>query len=131
MIISKHNDKFWLSRPINGKIKTLTVKRDSLGDLYMCVSLEMGEEQIGITTGKSVGVYFGLKKFLQLSDNTDIESPLFHLKNLFKIKLLNRNLSKKKKGSHNRKIAKRRLAKLHIKVANQRKYYFHISYLIL
>lgn len=125
IIINKHNYKFWLSRPINGEIKTLTVKRDSLGDLYICISLEMEEEQKNITTGKSVGVDFGLKKFLQLSDNTYMESPLFHLKNLSKIKLLNRNLSRKKKGSNNRKMAKRRLAKIHIKVANQRKDYFY------
>ena len=44
IIINKHNYKFWLSRPINGEIKTLTVKRDSLGDLYICISLEMEEE---------------------------------------------------------------------------------------
>ena len=38
---------------------------------------------------------------------------------------MSRNLSKKKKGSNHRKEAKRKLAKLHIKIANQRKDYFH------
>ena len=41
------------------------------------------------------------------------------------MKQLNRNLSKKKKGSNNRKKAKLQLAKLHIKVANKRRDYFH------
>ena len=125
IVINKRNYKFWLSRPIDGKIKTFTVKRDTLGDLYICISLEVEQAQNNTTTGNSVGIDFGLRKFLQLSDNTEIESPLFHLKHLSKIKALNRNLSKKKKGSNNRKMAKQRLAKLHIKVSNLRKDYFH------
>jgi putative transposase len=72
-----------------------------------------------------VGIDFGLKTFLTLSDNTNIESPLYHLKNLSIQKRLNRNLSKKKKGSNSRKKAKLKLAKLHIKTANQRRDYFH------
>ena len=122
--LNGYNYKFWLSKPIDGKIKTVTVKRDNIGDFYICISLEI-ENKINITTGKSVGIDFGLKQFLTLSDDTKIDAPLFHLKNLSKLKKLNRNLSKKKKGSNNRKIAKKQLAKLHIKIANQRKDYFH------
>ncbi len=94
--LNGYNYKFWLSRPIDGKIKTVTVKRDNIGDFYICISLEI-ENKINITTGKNVGIDFGLKQFLTLSDNSKIDAPLFHLK----------NLSKKKKGSNNRKIAKK------------------------
>ena len=87
--------KFWLSRPIKGKIKTVTIKRDSLEDIYICISLEQEEKKISRSTGNSVGIDFGLKKFLTLSDKQSVESPLFHLQNLSKIKKLNRNLSKK------------------------------------
>lgn len=69
-------------------------------------------------TGKNAGVDFGMTTFLTLNDNTEIEAPLYHLKNLTQQKQLNRNLSKKKKGSNNRKKSKRQLAKLHIKTAN-------------
>ena len=68
---------------------------------------------------------FGLKTFLTLSDKKEIESPLSHLKSLPKLKKLNRNLSKKKKGSNSRKRAKLQLAKLHTKIANQRRDFFH------
>lgn len=117
--------KFWKSREINGVIKTVTVKRDNIGDFYICISLEIEDPKYNITSGKTVGIDFGLSRFLTFSDKKDIESPLFHLKNLSKLKRLNRNLSKKKKGSNNRKLAKKQLAKLHIKIANQRKDYFH------
>jgi len=72
-----------------------------------------------------VGIDFGLKTFLALSDENQIESPLCHLKNLKEQKMLAKKLSSKVKGSRNRKKAKSKLAKLHIKTANQRKDYFH------
>ena len=55
----------------------------------------------------------------------EIESPLYHLKNLSKLKKLNKNLSKKKKGSNSRKRARLQLAKLHTKISNQRRDFFH------
>jgi len=117
--------KFWLSRPIDGTIKTITIKRDNIGDFYICITLEKEEPKFNVTSGKSVGIDFGLKTFLTLSDETDIKAPLYHLKYLNKIKRLNRNLSKKKDGSNGRKRAKLKLAKLHIKVANKRRDHFH------
>ena len=117
--------KFWLSRPIDGTIKTIIVKRDNIGDFYICITLEKEDLKYNVATGKSVGIDFGMKTFLTLSDKTEIEAPLYHLKNLTKQKRLNRNLSKKKKGSNGRKRAKLQLAKLHIKTANQRRDYFH------
>ncbi len=117
--------KFWLSRPIDGTIKTVIVKRDSIGDFYICITLEKEDLKYNVATGESVGIDFGLKTFLTLSDKSEIQSPLYHLKNLTKQKRLNRNLSKKKKGSNSRKRAKIQLAKLHIKTANQRRDYFH------
>jgi len=117
--------KFWKSRPIDGTIKTVIVKRDNIGDFYICITIKKEDLKYNVTSGKSVGIDFGLKTFLTLSDKTEIESPLYHLKNLLKQKRLNRNLSKKKKGSNDRKKAKLQLAKLHIKTANQRKDYLH------
>ena len=117
--------KFWLSRPINGINKTVFIKRDTIGDFYICITIDKKEDKLNVTTGKSAGIDFGMKTFLTLDDQSEIESPLFHLKNLSLQKKLNRNLSKKKKGSNNRKKAKLLLAKLHIKTANQRRDYFH------
>jgi putative transposase len=117
--------KFWLSRPIDGTIKTVIIKRDTIGDFYICITIDKKDTKLNVATGKSVGIDFGMKTFLTLDDKSEIEAPLYHLKNLSLQKKLNRNLSKKKKGSNNRKKAKLLLAKLHIKTANQRRDYFH------
>ncbi|WP_369608054.1 RNA-guided endonuclease InsQ/TnpB family protein, partial [Helicobacter trogontum] len=86
-------------------------------------SLEIKDKN-RITTGKSVGIDFGLKTFLTLSDNTTINSPLIYLKSLKELKAKQRKLNSKKKGSNNRAKAKLELAKFHIKLANKRKDYF-------
>ena len=118
--IGKQRYRYAQSREIDGKIKTLTVKRDALGDIYLYFVCETSENKVLARTGKSVGFDFGLKIFLNASDGRDIASPLFFKQNANAIKMANRNLSRKAKGSNNRKKAKIALARLHKKVANQR-----------
>jgi len=67
-----------------------------------------------IRAGSSVGFDFGLKKFLVGSDGSVHLSPLFFKQNLKEVRRANRDLSKKKKGSHNRERARLHLARVHI-----------------
>lgn len=128
IIILGQEYKFHKSRDIDGTVKTLTVKRDPLGDIYIYFVCEQEGNQVIARTGESVGFDFGLKKFLVSSDGLDIEAPMFFKQNAECIKSANRKLSRKKIGSNNRKRAKLELARLHKKVANQRKdYHFKLS----
>lgn len=120
IIIGRQRYRYAKSREINGKIKIITIKRDALGDIYLYFVCETSENEVLARTGKSVGFDFGLKIFLNASDGMDIASPLFFKQNANAIKMANRNLSRKAKGSNNRKKAKIALARLHKKVANQR-----------
>lgn len=121
IIIMGHKYKYFKSRGIEGKIKTVTVKRDSLGDLYIYIVCEQEEAKIEPRSGKSVGFDFGLKTFLKASDGNDIESPLFFKQDIKRIRKLSKNLSRKKKGSNNRKKARLDLAREHKRVANRRR----------
>lgn len=112
--------KYHKSREIEGKIKTVTVKRDPLGDIYIYFVCELNQS-VKPRTGKSVGLDFGLKTFLTTSEGIKIESPLFYKENADKLKKLSRNLSGKQKGSNNRKRARVNLARCHKRIANQRK----------
>ena len=126
-VICLHGYDFKFSKnqtiKVDDKIKTLTIKRDNLGSFYLCVSLETKDKN-RITTGKNVGMDFGLKNFLTLSDNTTINSPLIYFKSLKELRTKQRKLSSKKKGSNNRAKAKLELARFHQKLANQRRDYF-------
>ena len=123
ILIDKKTYKFFASRKIEGIIKTLTIKRDALNDIYLffCVDVEEKKETRAMT-GKKAGFDFGLKTFLTSSeDEKDINSPLFFKKELKKIKKLNKSLSKKKIASSNRRKALMNLFRAHKKISNQRK----------
>jgi len=121
-LIGKRKYKFFKSRDIDGKIKTVTIKRDSINDLYIYFTCETATNSpVKNGTGKIVGFDFGLKTYLKASDKNDIESPLFFKESQTAVKKLNRELSRKQRGSNNRKQAKRKLSKQHLKIANQRK----------
>jgi putative transposase len=119
--IGKQIYKYSKSRNIEGEVKTVTIKRDTLGDIYITIVCETFKNEIIPRTGKIVGYDFGLKMFLKASDGKDIISPEFFKQSQKEIKKLNRQLSKKKKGSNNYKKAKKELARTHKKIADKRK----------
>ena len=112
---------YFQSRKIEGKVKTVTIKRDAVGDIYVYLVCENQTEQVEARTGKSVGFDFGLKVFLTGSDGHDIKSPDFFKLNMKRIKMKSRKLSHKQKGSHNRERARLELARAYRKMENQRK----------
>ena len=115
--------RYFKSRDIIGKIKTLTIKRNSLGDIYFYFACESNNSQIDARTGKSVGIDLGFKTFITLSTGEKIKSPEFFKKSIHKIKQLNRNLSRKVKGSNNYKRAKLCLARFHKKISDKRNFF--------
>jgi putative transposase len=119
--IGKKEFGFHKSRDISGEIKTLTIKRNSYGDIYIYFVVKEEIEQIKVATNKIEGFDFGLKDFLVCSDGTKISSPEYHKTSLNDLRKAHRALSLKQKGSNNRKKAKISLAKLHEKIANQRR----------
>ena len=69
--------------------------------------------------------FLGVKKLVTLSDGTEYENNKYILKYEKRIKRMQRALSRKVKGSNNYFKCKRKLAILHSKLANSRKYYIH------
>ena len=122
--IVKQIYKFALSREIRGKIKTLTVKRNCLGELFILIVTDFVDEQFGVVTGKIGGFDFGLKTFLTANDGTEIKSPLFFNEFHSLLRKANKNLSSKKKGSNNWNKAKKHLVRIHEFVSNKRKDWF-------
>lgn len=119
--IQGYNYKFSLSRPVDGKIKTVTIKRDNVGRFWICFSvIQNVPEPVMTSTGKIGGFDFGLKTFLTDSEGKQSVSPQIFNAELNEIARLNRNLARKKTGSNNRKKAKMQLAKAHERIANKR-----------
>lgn len=114
--------KFFKSREILGRIKTLTVKRNNIGEYFIFIVTDHVKkfEKSKESSGKMVGFDFGFKQFLTGSDGNNIDSPEYFKQNKRKIAKLNRKLSLKKKGSKNRKRARINLARFHEDIANKR-----------
>jgi len=117
--------QFWNSQNIEGKIKTVTIKRVPTGDLYLIVVTDAsGQAKNKFKTGKIAGFDFGLKTFLTTSDNEQITSPLFLKAALGKLRTLSKALSSKHKGSNNWNKARLNLARLYEDITNKRKDFF-------
>ena len=93
---------YFKSRNVEGRIKTVTIKRAPVGDIYVYIVSDVSMQEIIERTGKSVGYDFGLKKFLTASDGNDIVSPLFFARSAKIIKSKNQKLSRKQESLHKR-----------------------------
>lgn len=117
--------KFSKSRDIPVDIKTVTVKRDTLGNLYLYFVVEEEIDQSArILTGNSAGFDFGMKVFLTSSDGQEIESPLYYRHAMHDLKIAQQGMSSKRKGSNNWKKAKANVTRLYQAVVNRRRDWF-------
>jgi putative transposase len=114
--------QYWNSREIEGTVKTLTIKRTALGELFMVVVVDgYSTPSITFETGKIAGFDFGLKLFLTCSEGFSIESPLFLKASLATLSVASKRYSKKQKGSNNREQARKQLVRCHEAIANRRR----------
>jgi putative transposase len=112
-----------LHRPIEGNIKTCSIKREGC-HWYACFTIE-GTSVEAVSPSNAVGIDMGLLAFAALSDGNTIENPRYLRTSESKLKHEQRNLSRKKKGSNSRKKQKAKLAKVHRGIANQRRDFLH------
>lgn len=116
------------SRKFDGKIKTVTVSRDPSGKHYASILVESGvdvEPTQSLSKEETVGIDLGLKDFATLSTGEKIDNPRFLKKSLTKLVREQRRLSRKQKGSNNRKKQRVKLAQAHEKVRFQRQDFLH------
>jgi putative transposase len=114
-----------LSRKIEGKIKTITIRRTSSNEWYACFNCDEVPEKLLPQSDKVVGLDMGIKSYLTDSEGSHIENPkwLKHSQRILRVK--QRKLSRAKKDSNRRKETRLQITKLHEKVVNQRKDWQH------
>jgi putative transposase len=110
-------------RPIEGKIKTVTVKREA-GRWYAVFSVECEPKPLAASIEK-VGLDVGLSAFATLSDGTEIENPRYYKEAQASLRRAQRKIARRKRGGNNRKKAVRELRRTHAHVRNQRADFAH------
>ena len=120
----KFRFKFSKSRDFEGTIKRMIVKRSRVNEYYVVIVTDAKPKEYRKThNGASVGIDFGLKTYLTMSDGSEYDNPLFLKQHIAEIRQKSRNLSKCKKGSNNRKKKRLELARLHEKLHDKREDY--------
>jgi len=117
--------KLFLSRPIKGDIKTVTIRRNSTGKWFIAFSCDNVPVKEVPEVTANVGIDVGIKSFCVDSDGNQIQNPKFLKQSLKLLRRRQRSLSRKKKASVRRSKARLFVAKAHEKVANQRKDFLH------
>lgn len=117
--------KIILHRPFEGEPKfTRLVKRaDGYYVQVVCETREVKEKKLD--KSKAVGLDLGLRYFVADSNGNKIKAPKFFRKSEYKLAKQQRFLAKKKKGSANRKRARKLVAKTHLTISRQRKDFLH------
>jgi putative transposase len=115
--------KLKLHRPVEGKIKTLTLKREA-GRWYAIFSVECEPKTLPVSS-EATGIDVGLSAFATLSDGTEIDNPRYYREAQAKLRRAQRKVARRKRGSKNRKKAVRDLQRAHAHVRNQREDFAH------
>ena len=111
-------------REFEGKIKSCTISKTPTNKYYISILVDENIKQLPKSNNK-VGIDLGIKDFAITSDGEVFENPKWLRKSEKRLTKLQRDLSRKKKGSKNRNKARLKVAKLHEKIANQRKDFIH------
>lgn len=113
-----------LSRPIEGKVKQLRITRRADG-WYALLVCEIPKPKPLPATSLSIGVDVGLTSFASLSNGKKIDNPRYLEAASDDLTKHSRRLSKKKRGSANRRKARQKVALCHLKVGRARKHFHH------
>jgi len=112
--------KFAKSREVGGAIKNATISKVPSGKYFISILCEVSEPNKLPHSPNNIGIDLGIKDFAITSDGEIISNPKYYSKYEKKLVKLQRQLSKKQKGSSNRNKARIKVARLHEKITNTR-----------
>jgi putative transposase len=113
-----------LHRPVEGKIKAVTLKREA-GKWYAVFSCDLGEPAVEPSINPSVGIDVGIESFLATSDGDHEPNPAYFKTALPELRRKQRSLSRKRRGGKNRRKVRNRVARVHARVRNLRREHHH------
>ncbi len=121
-----------IHRPIEGKIKTVTVSKTPSGKYFASILTEIEGENSIVSEGKIYGIDLGLKHFAVVTDGEKVskyDNPKHLTKHEKNLKRKQQKLARKQKGSNSRYKYRKVVAKVYERVSNSRQDFLHkLSY---
>lgn len=111
--------------PSDYKLKSVTVSQTPSGKYYASVLFEYENQVQRIKPKTFLGLDFSMHELYKDSDGNEPQYPKYYRQSEKKLAREQRRLSKMQKGSNNRNKQRVKVAKLHERVANQRKDFLH------
>jgi putative transposase len=112
------------SRDLPSDPSSVTIVKDAAGRYFASFVVQTTDEALP-ETDSEVGIDLGLTHFAVLSDGTKVAAPKFLRRAARKLKRLQKDLSRKQRGSQNRKKAVVKVARAHARVADTRRDWQH------
>ncbi|MGA8114091.1 MAG: transposase [Actinocatenispora sp.] len=113
------------SRSLPSEASSVTVIRDAAGRYFASFVVTIGHDETLPEVEPEVGIDLGLTHFAVMSDGTKVAAPKFLRRAARKLKRLQQDLSRKQRGSQNRKKAVVKVARAHARVADTRRDWQH------
>ena len=110
----------YFEREVKGHILSATISQNPSGKYFVSLCCTDVEIELLPKTGAVIGVDMGLKAFAITSEGTEYQNPRYLAEKQKKLARLQRQLSRKTKGSNRREKARIQVARLHEHIANQR-----------
>ncbi|GGA21967.1 hypothetical protein CYANOKiyG1_37030 [Okeania sp. KiyG1] len=104
---------------------TITVKLDPSGRWSVCLRFNDNRDFQLKPLKKRVGVDVGISSLIATSDGTKVNNPKYFNKLYKKLRLSQKSLSRKTKGSNNYQKARLKVARIHAKIKDSRLDYTH------
>jgi len=115
-----------IHRPIEGKVKTVTISKTCCDDYFASILFDDGQEKPEEKLdGKAIGIDLGLTHFAITSDGSKFDNPRILSKHELNLKRKQQQLSRKQKGSNNRNKARKKVARVHKKITSSREDFLH------
>jgi putative transposase len=114
------------SRPLpeGAEPSTVTVSRDPVGRWFVSLRCEVTVVQFP-AAGSAVGVDVGITSLVTLSTGEKVANPRHERRDRRRLARVQRNLSRKEKGSQNRNNARVKVARVHARIADRRRDHLH------
>lgn len=116
--------KYHRPLPEDATIKHVILKRRNRR-WHVCLMLDLPEPTVAAHTGPAVGIDMGLHHLLALSDGATVENPRWLRSSLARLRVAQRRMARRRKGSRGWREAVYQVAHLHERIANQRRDFWH------
>jgi len=113
-----------MHRSVEGKIKQVIIKRYGSGEWFALLCVEEAEAPKK-EIKRAIGIDLGIRSFLTDSDGRAIENPKFYERDLERLRIEHRKLSRKKRRSNNWLKQLKRLCKVYEKIERKRDDFLH------